>query len=63
MYDVHDFEAFKYSVENLDTLKAITLNTDTMRSFLTAADIWPSDKTSVWMGLYLASCPVSRTVK
>lgn len=56
LYNVHDFDAFNYSIESLDTLQAIPLDVDTMRSFLTDAVAWPHDKTSVWMGLYLASC-------
>ena len=55
MYDVHDFDAFNYSITDLDTLKAIPLNTDTMRLFLNNVEVWPHDKTSVWMGLYLTS--------
>ena len=55
MYDVHDFDAFNYSITELDSLKAIPLNTDTMRLFLNSVEVWPHDKTSVWMGLYLAS--------
>jgi len=55
MYDVHDFDAFNYAVTQLDTLKVVLLNTDTMRYFLNSAEVWPEDKTSVWMGLYLAS--------
>ena len=55
MYDVHDFDAFNYSITELDSLKAIPLNTDTMRLFLNNVDVWPHDKTSVWMGLYLTS--------
>jgi len=56
MYDVHDFDAFKYSIKSLDTVQAITLDNNTMRSFLRNVEVWPHDKTSVWMGLYLASC-------
>lgn len=56
MYDVHDFDAFNYTISDLDAMKTINLNVDTMQFYLNSMEVWPTEKTSVWMGLYLATC-------
>ena len=55
LYNIHNKAGFNYPVDTLVHIKSINLNNDTMHAMLRNAVIWPKEKTSVWMGLYIAT--------
>ena len=56
LYDIRDGSAFNYSLDTLKNFKSIDLNPDTMHIFLLDVVEWPKNKSSLWMGLYVATC-------
>ena len=56
LYDIHQSNAFDYKLDTLKNFESIALDQDTMQNFLSDVVKWPKDKTSLWMGLYVATC-------
>lgn len=56
LYDIRNFSAFDYSLDTLRNFKSISLDQDTMNIFLSDVAEWPKSETSLWMGLYVATC-------
>jgi hypothetical protein len=56
VYDIHDGNAFSYSIDTLKHFKSFPLNDLTMSSFLKKSTLWSKDSSSVWMGLYVTTC-------
>lgn len=56
LYDLRDGSAFNYSLDTLKNFKSIQLDYDTMHIFLSDVVEWPKNKSSLWMGLYVATC-------
>lgn len=56
LYDLRSGSAFNYSLDTLKKFRSIDLDPDTMHIFLSEVIEWPKSKTSLWMGLYVATC-------
>ena len=56
LYNIHNKAGFNYPVDTLVHFNSINLNDDTMHTMLRNAVIWPKEKYSMWMGLYIATC-------
>ena len=56
LYDIRNGSAFNYSIDTLKHFKSIHLDLDTMHIFLSDVVEWPRNKSSLWMGLYVATC-------
>ena len=55
LYNIHDKAAFNYSVDTLQYFKNTPLDDSTMHHFLKPVSLWPVEKYSLWMGLFVAS--------
>lgn len=55
LYDIHNKKGFTYPADSLNFFKSTVLDDKLVQSFLGKAITWPSNKTSLWMGLYVAS--------
>ncbi|MEO6547896.1 MAG: hypothetical protein ABIN94_07840 [Ferruginibacter sp.] len=55
LYNIHNKAGFKYPVDSLTFFKSVRLDDASMASFLVPSSIWPKEKTSLWMGLFVAS--------
>ena len=56
LYNIRNSSAFSYSLDTLKNFESIDLDYDVMQSFLSEVIEWPRDKSSLWMGLYVATC-------
>lgn len=56
LYDIRNFSVFNYSLDTLRNFRSIPLDQDTMNIFLSDVAEWPKSETSLWMGLYVATC-------
>ena len=56
LYNIRSSSAFSYSLDTLKNFKSIHLDYDTMHTFLSDVVEWPKNKSSLWMGLYVATC-------
>jgi hypothetical protein len=63
IYDIHDGNAFHYSLDTLSNFKHFSLNDSVMQSFLSHSILWPKDSSSQWMGLYVTTCNLPDGVK
>jgi hypothetical protein len=59
IYYVTKHGGYAYSLDTLQTLKQVSLNTDTLRQYLKTATEVPADRWPVFMGYYVASCQSS----
>lgn len=55
LYNIHNKAGFSYPVDSLTFFKNIKLDDAAMNRFLISSSIWPKEKTSLWMGLFVAS--------
>src|ERR1700681_881846 len=58
LYDIHDDNAFQYSLDTLKHFKCLKLDDSTMHNYLKQAVTWPKEKKSLWMGLYVTTCEI-----
>src|ERR1700730_14549677 len=58
LYDIHDDNAFRYSLDTLRNFKSLKLDEIAMHDFLKEAVSWPEEKKSLWMGLYVTTCEI-----
>jgi hypothetical protein len=58
LYDIHDPNAFRYSLDTLQYFKSFYLDSTKMNDFLRDAVLSPIDKSFMWMGLYVCTCQV-----
>ena len=56
IYDVHDDNAFSYSLDTLLHIKSTPLSDSIMHRYLKGDTAWPRDKSTLWMGLYVTTC-------
>lgn len=56
LYDIHSQVGARYSLDTLRHFRNMELNSDTMQTFLSSVAAWPVDKSSMWMGLFVATC-------
>ena len=56
IYQLRGHGLFDYSLDTLKKFRSYHLNDDSIRTFLKVVDIIPSEKSPVWMGVYIASC-------
>ena len=55
LYNIHNKAGFRYPVDSLTFFKSVTLDDSAMNRFLIPSTIWPKEKTSLWMGLFVVS--------
>lgn len=55
LYDIHNKKGFTYSVDTLQYFKNVELDDNLMHGFLGKTILWPPEKYSMWMGLFIAS--------
>jgi hypothetical protein len=55
LYKLNSRMAFSYPVDTLCNFESVNLNDDTIRNFLSTASVWPKEKKTVWMGLFVAT--------
>jgi len=55
LYDLKEKKPFGIPIDSLRQLAAMPLPDDTMHFFLQFATAWPKEKSSIWMGEFLAS--------
>ncbi len=55
LYNIHNKAGFRYPVDSLTFFKSVRLDDSAMNRFLITSAIWPKEKTSLWMGLFVAS--------
>jgi len=55
LYSIRNKAGFRYPVDSLAFFKSIRLDDSTMKGFLMSSTIWPKEKTSLWMGLFVVS--------
>jgi hypothetical protein len=58
LYDIHDDNAFRYSIDTLRNFKSLKLDEMAIHDFLKQAVSWPKEKNSLWMGLYVTTCEI-----
>jgi hypothetical protein len=56
IYDIHDDNAFNYSLDTLHHFKSNLLGDSIIHRYLKDGVAWPIDKSSLWMGLYVTTC-------
>ncbi len=59
LYNIHNKAGFRYPVDSLTFFKSVRLDDSAMNRFLITSTIWPKEKTSLWMGLFVASFETS----
>lgn len=59
LYYIRSKKGFSYSADTLRNFKSVTMDGDSMMTFLKTASEIPPEKTPVWMGYYIASCRLS----
>jgi hypothetical protein len=57
-YDIHDDNAFRYSLDTLKHFKCLKLDDMILHNYLKQAVSWPKEKNSLWMGLYVTTCEI-----
>ena len=55
LYAVFDHLALNYSLDSIDRIRSINLESDSIQNFLGNSKVWPKDKTSMWMSAYLCT--------
>lgn len=56
IYDIYGQAAIRSTLDTLPHFLSLTLNQDTMQTFLHDVTIWPKEKSSLWMGSYVVTC-------
>ena len=55
LYDIHNSNAFYFSLDTLKTFRSILLNDSVMSEMLGGSIEWPDNRAPVWMGLYVTT--------
>jgi len=55
IYEIHDGNAFSYSIDTLNAFKGHRLDDSTIHEFLVGTTKLTAEKTPVWMGMYVTT--------
>ena len=56
LYYIHSKRGFAFPIDTLRNFKSVSLNEDSMKTFLQTVTKVPVERTPVWMGYYVSSC-------
>ena len=56
LYYIHSKRGFAFPMDTLKNFKSLSLNEDSMKTFLQTVTKIPVERTPVWMGYYVSSC-------
>ena len=56
LYYIHSKRGFAFPIDTLRNFKSVSLNEDSMKTFLQTVTNIPVERTPVWMGYYVSSC-------
>jgi len=63
LYKIHRSGSLQYPVDSLKHFNSFPLNEDSMHYFLKKMVAWPKEKTTVWMGAFIASYKTSNEMR
>jgi len=63
MYKVNDDGGLGFSVDSLRRLPFVQIKGDSILNFIKQAEIWPKEKTSIWMGAYYVTCQLDGSIR
>jgi hypothetical protein len=55
LYEIKDKQYYALPADSLTRFKILSIDNDTVQSFLKLAEQWPKDKYAMWMGRYLCT--------
>jgi hypothetical protein len=56
LYDIHDDNAFSYSIDTLKNFRSINLADSIIQFYLKDLKLWSKKESPLWMGLYVVTC-------
>jgi hypothetical protein len=63
LYQIQGHGVFNYSIDTLKSFRSIPLDADSMKSYLTNAQIMKHDGSVAWMGGYVASYKLEGVIR
>ena len=63
VYNIHRSGSLQYPVDSLKQFNSFPLSQDSMHFFLQKMTAWPKEKTTVWMGAFIASCKLENELR